>query len=141
MDVVVDGLMVCQQRYDPETGSENLQTYSWMCYSIGGTIFGIVGGIFLEELSAPFVFYVTALLGLIISVNAFFTSPKLEEGAQKVINMTFCARIKLNFKQIYSGFKIKPVFRFIIFFFIFCGIVPSYTNYFYYYLTDVLLFT
>ena len=81
MDVVVDGLMVCQQRYDPLTGSENLQTYSWMCYSIGGTIFGILGGVFLEELSAPFVFGLTALIGLIISINAFFTSPKLEESA------------------------------------------------------------
>eukprot|EP00351_Strombidinopsis_sp_SopsisLIS2011_P004404 CAMPEP_0116871082 /NCGR_PEP_ID=MMETSP0463-20121206/1297_1 /TAXON_ID=181622 /ORGANISM="Strombidinopsis sp, Strain SopsisLIS2011" /LENGTH=56 /DNA_ID=CAMNT_0004508877 /DNA_START=410 /DNA_END=580 /DNA_ORIENTATION=+ len=30
MDVVVDGLMVIQSRADPQNGSEDLQTYSWI---------------------------------------------------------------------------------------------------------------
>ena len=141
MDVVVDGLMVCQSRLDPETGSETLQAYSWMCYSIGGIVFGILGGYLLENLSTSFVFYVTAFIGLLITVNAYFTSPKLEESAQEIINMSFCERIKLNFRAICSGFKIRPLLRLVIFFIIFCGIVPSYTSYFYYYLTDVLEFS
>jgi len=141
MDVVVDGLMVCQQRIDPETGSENLQAYSWICFSIGGTFFGLAGGFLLENLSPSFVFYVTAALGLVITVNGFFTSKKLEEGSAEIINMGFCQRLKLNFREIVSGFKIRALYRCVLFFLIFCSFVPSFTNYFYYYLIDVLGFT
>lgn len=141
MDVVVDGLMVCQQRIDPLTGSENLQAYSWFCYSIGGTLFGITGGFLLDKLSPSFVFYITAVIGLCITVNGCLTSPKLEASSQKIINMGFCERTKLNFKEIYLGFKIRALYKCILFFFIFCAVVPSFTNYFYYYLTDVLGFS
>lgn len=101
MDVVVDGLMVCQQRLDPQTGSENLQAYSWICYSVGGTLFGITGGFLLDSLSPSFVFYITALIGLCITVNGFMTSPKLEASSQAIINMGFCDRTKMNFREIY----------------------------------------
>lgn len=117
-----------------------MQSYSWICYSIGGTIFGLAGGFLLDSVSPSFVFYITAALGLIISINGFFTSPKLEQGDMKIINMSFCSRTKLNFREIYQGFKIRPLWRTIVFFFIFSGIVPSYSNYFYYYLTDDLGF-
>lgn len=100
MDVVVDGLMVCQQRIDPLTGSENLQAYSWICFSFGGTLFGIMGGFLLDKLSPSFIFYITAILGLCITVNGFCTSPKLEAGAQAIINMNFCDRTKMNFREI-----------------------------------------
>lgn len=55
--------------------------------------------------------------------------------------MTFMARTKLTFREIYQGFKIKVLYRFVLFYFVFCGIVPSFTNYFYYYLTDDLDFS
>jgi len=55
--------------------------------------------------------------------------------------MGFFERVKFNFREIAVGFKIKALLRCVIFFFIFSSIVPSYSNYFYYYLTDVLGFT
>ena len=55
--------------------------------------------------------------------------------------MGFVERTKINFKEIYFGFKIKALYRCILFFFIFCAVIPSFTNYFYYYLTDVLDFS
>lgn len=55
--------------------------------------------------------------------------------------MTLVARTKLTFREIYHGFKIKPLYRCVLFFFIFCAVVPSFTNYFYYYLTDELGFS
>ena len=141
MDVVVDGLMVCQQRIDPETGSENLQAYSWFCWAIGGTVFGVLGGYLIETVSPSFVFYVTALLGVCIVVNGFMTSPSLEEGSEKIIEMSFCARTKLTFCEIWAGFKIRPLLRCVIFFLIMGSVVPSYSTYFYYYLTDELGFS
>ena len=140
-DVVVDGLMVSQQRLDPETGSENLQAYSWICYGIGGALFGILGGFFLESLSASFVFYMVAGLGLLITINGLFIPMVLEEGAKEIINMGFWQRTKTNAKEIWYGLKIRPLYRCIIFFFIFSGVIPSYSDYFYYYLTDVLEFS
>ena len=101
-----------------------MQAYSWICYSVGGTIFGIYGGFMLDDFSPSFVFYVTAFLGLLITINAFMTSPKLEEGAEEIINMGCCERTKLTFKEIWTGFKIKPLFRLVIFNLIFCGFVP-----------------
>ena len=35
-DVIVDSLMVIQARRYPESGSEDLNTFSWTCMSIGG---------------------------------------------------------------------------------------------------------
>ena len=55
--------------------------------------------------------------------------------------MGFCERVKYNFREIAVGFKIRALLRCVLFFFIFCGVVPPYSNYFYYYLTGVLEFT
>ena len=82
--------MVGMQRLDPESGSENLQAYSWICYGIGGAIFGILGGFFLDSLSASFVFYMVAALGLCISINGLFVPMSLEDGAKAIIEMGFC---------------------------------------------------
>ena len=122
-------------------GSESLQAYSWICYSFGGIVFGVLGGFMLDNLSPSFVFYVTAFLGLLITINAFMTSPKLEEGAKHIIKLSLWERTKLNFREIWSGFKIRPLFRLALFNLIFCGIVPKYISYFYYYLTEELLFS
>jgi hypothetical protein len=39
MDVIADGMMVVNARKDPVGGSEDLQSYSWIFYGLGG-IFG-----------------------------------------------------------------------------------------------------
>lgn len=95
----------------------------------------------LEELSSSFVFYLTAGLGIIISVVGFFTSSKLEESAQQIIAMTLKDRTKMTFKEIWYGLKIKQARNMIIFIIISRGFIPSYSNYFYYFLTDELGFT
>lgn len=44
MDVVVDGLLVVQQRRDHKCGSEDLQSMCWAFNSIGGLIGSAAGG-------------------------------------------------------------------------------------------------
>lgn len=44
MDVVVDGLMVTQSRIDPDYGSEDLQTISWVMLGLGGITGSVTGG-------------------------------------------------------------------------------------------------
>ena len=95
----------------------------------------------LDTVDPAFVFYITSFLGLMIVLNGFLTNPELEAGDLKIVNMSLGARTKLTFREIWLGFKIKPLLRCAIFFFIYGGLVPRYTNYFYYYLTDELDFS
>ena len=50
--------------------------------------------------------------------------------------MSLIDRIKSNFRDIKTGFKIKAFHRALLFFVILGTLVPSFTDYFYYYLTD-----
>ena len=64
-------------------------------------------------------------------------SKKLDESAEEIINMTLCGRIKYNFFEIKNGFKIREFHRAVLFFLILGALVPSFIDYFYYYLTDI----
>ena len=44
MEVVCQGLMVVEARKDPLAGSEDLQTFAWIFYGIGGSIGCWFGG-------------------------------------------------------------------------------------------------
>ena len=44
MDVIIDSLMVVQSRKDPELGSEELQSFSWVCLGFGGIVGSLVAG-------------------------------------------------------------------------------------------------
>jgi len=44
MDVVIDGLMICQSRKDADYGSEDLNTLGWGMTGLGGIIGSLAGG-------------------------------------------------------------------------------------------------
>jgi len=44
MDVVIDGVLVNQQKLDLERGSEDLQLYCWTSYVFGGLFFTVIAG-------------------------------------------------------------------------------------------------
>ena len=47
MDVVVDGIVVVQQRKDPLNGAENLQTMNYVMAGVGGVLGTLLAGFFL----------------------------------------------------------------------------------------------
>jgi hypothetical protein len=53
MDVVVDGLMVINSRKDPNFGSEELQSYSWGFYGLGGIVGCTLSAILLGPVESP----------------------------------------------------------------------------------------
>ena len=61
----------------------------------------------------------------------------LDASAEEVINMSLCERIKHNYREIKNGFKIREFHRAVLYFLILGALVPSFTDYFYYYLTDI----
>ena len=82
MDVVIDGMMVINSRINPEAGSEDLQTWSWAWMGIGGTIGNFCAGILLsEENHKPhpyFIFWISAILGILIAISGLFIDKSLD---------------------------------------------------------------
>ena len=74
MDVVVDGLMVQQQRLDPENGSEDLQSLSWAMYGVGGVVGSYVGGVATEAGRTDIVFLIIAGVGFCIACTGITMS-------------------------------------------------------------------
>ena len=141
MDVVVDGLMVMESRKDPKQGSVDLQTFSWAMFGVGGTLFGILGGFLLEHTSAKVIFFVTAVLGLILGISGFALDSNLEHCSNEIIQMSLWARIKLNSSQIKEGFTIQELRNTITFMFLFASVVPNFGDYMYYFYMDELNFS
>jgi MFS family permease len=77
-DVVVDGLMVGQCRLDPDYGSEDLQTISWVSLGLGGIIGSISGGLITEYTESRYVFYVCAIFGVLITAQACSLNKQIE---------------------------------------------------------------
>ena len=50
--------------------------------------------------------------------------------------MTLCERIKYNYNEVKNGLKVREFYQSLIYFIILGGVVPSFTDYFYYYLQD-----
>ena len=136
MDCVVDGLMVQQQRIDPTYGSEELQSLSWAMYGVGGVVGSLFVGYTTQNDCNELTFIALAVLGMLLAIIGCTMSMNLESAAEQIINMSLKDRIKSNFRDIKTGFKIKEFHRAIIFFVILGTLVPSFTDYFYYYLTD-----
>ena len=109
MDVVVDGLMVCQSRLNKENGSEELQTYSWALVGLGGVIGGLLGGYLTQYELTDVVFYIIACFGLLVAFTACMMNSKIEASSDRIINMSLCQRTRSNFKDLYKGFKIKEL--------------------------------
>ena len=76
-----------------------------------------------------------------IVIVGCMTSPKLEESSQKIIELTLKQRVKLTFSEIWYGFKIREIRRVLIFILISRALVPRYSDYLYYYLTNEVGFT
>jgi len=66
---------------------------------------------------------------------------ELEESEFKLVNMSLWNRVKSNFGDIKQGFKVRELYMTLLFFLIMGSVIPSYTDYFYYYQMDVANFS
>jgi MFS family permease len=77
-DVVLDSLMVVQSRIDPKHGSEDLQTWSWFCCSLGG-IFGSITAAFITESYHPsYCFAISMFISFVIVYQTMRLNPQAE---------------------------------------------------------------
>ena len=68
-----------------------------------------------------------------MAISGCAMSQSLEESSEKVISMTLCQRTKQNFSDIAKGFKIRELYRTLLYFVLMGSVVPSFADYFYYY--------
>lgn len=89
MDVVVDGLMVINSRKDPNFGSEELQSYSWGFYGLGGIVGCTLSAILLGPLETPQAcFFVMAFFGAAVGISGLFIDPSLEDNSADLVAMS-----------------------------------------------------
>ena len=141
IDVCVDGLMVVQARRDLNTGSENLQTLSWACIGLGGIFGSILAGMAVTYAEGSHLFYATAIIGGLLFLIGLILPKTVEGTSHQTVRMSLCERTSHNFREIKQGFQIRELWRTLLFFMIEGAIVPSFTDYVYYYSQDVYGFT
>jgi len=70
---------------------------------------------------------------VLIMVSGMTIPKSLEERPAELINMTFMQRTKQNFRGIKEAFKIRELYRSVLFFCLFGCVVPSFSDFLYYY--------
>ena len=69
-DVIVDSLMVIQSRNFPEEGPEELNAFSWTCFSIGGLLGSTVAAVLTQNYEPKYCFLYSSVMGFVIAAVA-----------------------------------------------------------------------
>jgi len=105
---------------------------------IGGVVGSLAGG-YLTQYDLPYwSFFITSMLGFLISLSGFLMSKELENDGEELVEMNTGSRAMLNIKNVWQGFKLPELWRSILFFVIMGSFIPSFSTFLYYYETDVL---
>ena len=69
------------------------------------------------------------LLGISLFVSSLFLSMDLEKANEKILTAGFCERIKMNYREVCTGLRVKGVLRLLLFLCLAGSIVPNYDDY------------
>lgn len=145
MEVVCQGLMVVEARKDAKGGSEDLQTFAWLFYGVGGSLACLAAGWLTTQWpyggGARITYGVSAIFCLILGLSGPCIDKKLEENQTEMVNMAFWPRTKFVFKELGEGLKIKELYTSLIYQMVIGCLVPQFTTFLYYYYTDFDHFT
>ena len=103
-------------------------------YGVGGVVGSVIGGILTENGQIALCFYTLATLGGCIAVIGCLMNSNMDASAAEVINMSLWTRIKHNYQEIKTGLKVREFSRSLIYVCLMGAVVPSYTDYYYYYM-------
>jgi len=79
LDVIVDSIMVIQSRRFPDDGSEQLQTFSWLCMSMGGIVGSLEAAVLTEHYHPNWSFFVSSFPAMVMLIVSIRLSPKIEK--------------------------------------------------------------
>ena len=141
MDVVVDGLMVVQQRRDPNSGSEDLQTFSWAMVGFGGVVGSLAGGYLTEYGLEKWCFGAKGCIGFLIMVVACKMSKEIEKDPDELVTCSLLTRTKSNAKDVWKGIKLPELYKSVGYFMLMGIFIPSFSSFLYYYEIVITGFT
>ena len=81
VNVVADAIMCVQARKDPEFGSQNLISYSWMATALGGLLGCVTAAIMTKYFHPRYSFFLYSFMGLIVSFNGMYLTKASEEDS------------------------------------------------------------
>lgn len=93
---------------------------------LGGIFGGILGGVITMYYDTLLIFYIFGLLGFLIMISGLAMSKEIEAEQMSVIEMSLSSRVKQNFADIKTGFKVKELWRSFLFFFLLGCLVPTF---------------
>jgi len=129
IQTIVDGMLVVELRKDALHGSDDLQTYSWCCLSIGGIFANLGAGAIGQWSKYRYSYMIPGSLSICITIIACFISKDLDGDAKQIRDMSFCRRLKFNFALIKQGLKFKQLNRTFIFFMLIGFMTPSFKDF------------
>ena len=78
MNVVSDAIMCVQARRDPEYGSQELISFTWIATGFGGIFGALFGGYMTEHYDPRYCFLFCSFGGLVVSISGAFLNPLSE---------------------------------------------------------------
>ena len=129
LDVIVDGMIVVEQRKDPVHGSADLQVFSYICLAAGGILPNAIAIPVALYYGLSFCFLVPAVIGFLILAAALDLSASSTHEKQQILDMQFMERLRYNWRAIKQAVKIKPLQNTLIFYGFYVLLTPSYKDF------------
>ena len=79
VNVVSDAIMCIQARKDPEHGSQDLISYSWMATGIGGILGCLASGVLTQYTHPKYSFLGYSVFGLVVALNGMCLTKESEQ--------------------------------------------------------------
>ncbi|OWZ22943.1 Folate-Biopterin Transporter [Phytophthora megakarya] len=137
IDVVIDARVVEISRLDPENGSNDLQSLSWIATSMGGMLGAFLSGPATNGFGVRGVFLAAALGPIITLLFSMF----MEETKSTLSKRDFVSSATKQIRQLKIAICTPVVWMCALWVFISHAISPAYTQIIFFFSTDVLHFT
>ncbi|KAK1944763.1 putative folate-biopterin transporter 4 [Phytophthora citrophthora] len=137
IDVVIDARVVEISRLDPENGSNDLQSLSWIATSMGGMLGAFLSGPAKDNLGVRGTFFAAALGPITSLMFSIF----MVESKSTLSKRDFVSSASKQLRQLKTAICTPVVWMCALWVFISHAISPAYTQILFFFSTDVLHFT
>eukprot|EP00644_Phytophthora_capsici_P011396 jgi/Phyca11/550392/estExt2_Genewise1Plus.C_PHYCAscaffold_370095 len=137
IDVVIDARVVEISRLDPENGSNDLQSLSWIATSLGGMLGAFLSGPATDNLGVRGTFFAAALGPITSLMFSIF----MVESRSTLSKRDFVSSASKQLRQLKTAICTPVVWKCALWVFISHAISPAYTQILFFFSTDVLHFT
>lgn len=118
-------------------GPEELNSFSWTCFSIGGLLGSTVAAVLTQNYEPKYCFLYSSVMGFVIAAVALRLNIEIEkEGLSEEDGRSFCQDLKRNLSEIRQACQLKEYHRVILFLIIGAVTVPSFGSFGYYFMLD-----